>query len=159
MIKRSRGISVESTCSNRRVEGRTTHPQISTSVTFSDSSEVIKELIPESRLPSSGVDVEDLSTSGFVGEREVELSVESSRSTKSWVDGVGSVGGSDNDHLTCGRGRSRKGTSELHRREREEVEGEKRPTSTVHSIHESEKSRDDRSMDLILFTASDGSET
>ena len=76
------------------------HPQISSSVTLGDSSEVVQELISESRLPSSGVDVEDLSSSCFVGEREVELSIESSRSTKSWVDGVGSVGGSDDDDLT-----------------------------------------------------------
>jgi len=76
------------------------HPQIGSSVTLGDPSEVVQELVSESGLPSSGVDVEDLSSSRFVGKREVELSIESSWSTKSWVDGVGSVGGSDNDDLT-----------------------------------------------------------
>lgn len=47
------------------------------------------------------MDVEDLATTFEVGEREVELAVKATRTTEGGVDGVGSVGGADDDDLAC----------------------------------------------------------
>lgn len=112
--------SVQSACSNEeesatrsRLEEQSfgTHPEISTSIALGDAGEILEEGVAERRLPSSGVDVQNLATSGFIGEGEVELSVKSSRTTKSWVNGVRSVGGSNDNDLTWERKRRKREVS------------------------------------------------
>lgn len=49
-----------------------------------------------------GVDSEDFHSSDFIGDTDIDFSIESSESSEGLIDGVGSVGGGDDDDLSSG---------------------------------------------------------
>ena len=77
------------------------------------------------------VDIEDFTTTGAVGQGEEHLTIKSAGTAESGIDGVHSVGGSNDDDL---------------------------PTF-VQAVHQSQKGGDNTAVDLILLGGPDRSES
>ena len=56
-----------------------------------------------------GVDIQDLKAAVFVGYADLDLAVETPRSSQGRIEDIGDVGGTDNDDLTPGREPIQKG--------------------------------------------------
>lgn len=78
-----------------------TDPHISTTISLGHLCKLHLEIVCQAWLPSFGVNVDDASSRFFIGKREVELSVETARSSEGWIHRVGPVRSSNHDNLTC----------------------------------------------------------
>ena len=100
-----------------------------------------------SQLHVLGVNPEDLESTSGVGDSNVDLSIEPSESSKSRVDGVGSVGGSHDDDVGSSLQAPRQVSFEG--RERDERGGMVARTN-LETVHEGKKLRNDSSLDLSV---------
>jgi len=108
----------------RKVEKRSAQGKEEVERRELDSTHLL-EINVVSQLHVLGVNPEDLESTSGVGDSDVDLSIEPSESSKSRVDGVGSVGSSHNDDVGSSLQRARvvsfeKGEEERKRRARDE---------------------------------------